>query len=198
MRNFLMTVGLIVGLFASNLAAADEMSDRLTERTLGDPEAPVTIYEYSSLTCPHCASFHRDTLPQIKEQYIDTGKVKLVFRDFPFDQAALAGAMTARCLPDAQFFPFIDMLFNTQRKWAGAQDPIGALSLNARLAGLQEEGFKSCLSDRDLQTKILERRQEAEKEHGVRSTPTFVINGETVVGAQPFGTFERAIEAALP
>lgn len=170
------------------------------ERILGRPDAPVTIYEFASMTCPHCAAFHNDILPQIKSAYIDTGKVKLVMREFPLDRAALAGAMVARCLPAERFYPFIDVLFKTQRQWATAQDPARGLQQNARLAGLNEADFQACVTNSQLADWILQRRLDASNQFKVESTPTFVFNDgkERIVGAMPFEDFKKVIDRLLP
>ncbi len=170
------------------------------ERILGRADAPVTIYEFASMTCPHCATFHNDILPQIKAAFIDTGKVKLVMREFPLDRAALAGAMVARCLPAERYYPFLDVLFKTQRQWATAQDPARGLQQNARLAGLSEADFQACIANGQLADWILQRRLDATNQFRVESTPTFVFNDgkERIVGAMPFEDFKKVIDRLLP
>ena len=183
---------------STQVAQAAEKNDPLSERVLGDPNAPITILEYSSLTCPHCASFHANTLPQLKKDFIDTGKVKLVFRDFPFDRAALQASMLARCSNPERYFGFLDVLFKSQNKWAGASDPAQALAQTGKLAGVGDQQFKECLANEALANKLIERRLEAEQKYQVQSTPTFVImRGDTiekVVGAQPIAEFARVID----
>ncbi|HZH26604.1 MAG TPA: DsbA family protein [Azospirillaceae bacterium] len=180
--------------------AGQEQNPLYAERVLGNPNAPVTVIEYSSLTCPHCANFHNNILPQLKADYIDTGKVKIVYRDFPFDRMALAGAMAARCLPADRYFPFVDILFRSQEQWTGGQDPQRALQQTARLAGLSEADFQACVNNQDLGNWLLQRRLDAEKQYSVTSTPTFVINNgrDRIVGAQPADVFRQALDRALP
>jgi protein-disulfide isomerase len=168
------------------------------DRVLGKPDAPVTIIEYASLTCPHCAAFERETLPKIKEKWIDTGKAKLIFRNFPFDKPALQGAMIAACAPAERYFNFIDVLFQQQQQWAAAQDPAAALGRIAKLGGMSDQQVQSCLADKELENKIVAGRLTAEKELGVSSTPTFFINGRKLVGAQEFGKFDEALQQAGP
>ncbi len=163
----------------------------LDERVLGNPDAPNTIVEYSSLTCPHCATFHRETLPGLKEKYIDTGKAKLVMREFPLDKAAWAGAVVARCLDEAKYFAFLDVLFLQQDKWAFTQDPIGGLFNFARSAGMTKEQFDACVSDEDLGGKVLDVRKRGAENFNVESTPTFFVNGKILRGAQPLEEFEK-------
>jgi protein-disulfide isomerase len=166
------------------------------DRILGKPDAPITIFEYASLTCPHCAAFEKEILPQIKSEWIDTGKAKLVFRDFPLDGAALKAAMVARCAPPERFYGFIDMLFTQQASWGISADPAPSLGRLAKLGGMGEEQFQACLKDDALQNKILAGRLAAEKEYGVESTPTFFINGKKVVGVRPDEIFEALKSAA--
>jgi protein-disulfide isomerase len=190
-------IGAALTVLPAPLPAADGELDRVTERTLGLPTAPVTIYEFSSFTCPHCATFHLETLPKIKTEYIDTGKAKLVFRDFPLDRLALAASVVSRCVKPAQYFGFIDILFRDQKAWATAKDPLGELKMRARIAGIGDDQVNACLSDQGLIAQLQQRRDAAAKEFGIKSTPTFVIGGETIEGNLPFETFRKAIEAAL-
>jgi protein-disulfide isomerase len=180
---------------ATTSSAAQAAAD---DRVLGKPDAPITMIEYASLTCPHCAAFDRETLPKLKEKWIDTGKAKLVYRNFPFDKPALQAAMIAACAPSDRYFNFIDVLFQQQQQWATAQDPVAALTRIAKLGGLSDAQVQSCLADKDLENKIVAGRLTAEKELGVSSTPTFFINGRKLVGAQELGKFEEALQQAAP
>lgn len=159
------------------------------ERVLGDPDAPITIVEYSSLTCPHCASFHADTLPQIKKEFIDTGKAKLIYRDFPIDRLALGAALVARCAPEDSYFPLLDMMFKSQQVWTRASNPIDALAGYAKLAGMSGDAVEACFENQALLDAIQEVRQRANETYGITSTPSFVIEGEVVKGAYPYEHF---------
>ncbi|WP_084536476.1 DsbA family protein [Azospirillum halopraeferens] len=180
----------------STAQAAESTADRAAERVLGRADAPVTIVDYSSLTCPHCATFHVETLPRIKEQYIDTGKAKLVFRDFPFDQWALRASMLARCAPAERYFAVLDVLFKTQAQWSRAADPAKALTQIGKLAGLSDETITACWNDQQLADAILSMRLKGQNEDNIQSTPTFVLNdgAARIEGAQPFERFAEAIE----
>ncbi|MGQ9367196.1 DsbA family protein [Azospirillum sp. A39] len=171
-------------------------SGRGGERVLGRAEAPVTIVDYSSLTCPHCAAFHTETLPKIKEQYIDTGKAKLVFRDFPFDQWALRASMMARCAPPERYFPILDVLFKTQAQWSRAADPAKALMQIGKLAGLSEETITACWNDQQLADAILNMRMKGQNDDKVEATPTFVLNdgAARIEGSQSFERFAEEID----
>ncbi len=191
-------LGAVVALPGLSLAGEKiEAGGLLGERVQGSMDAPVTMIEYSSLTCPHCATFHAEALPKIKEKYIDTGKVRLVMRDFPFDRVGLSAAIAGRCVDEKRYFGLLEVLFKQQRKWATDKDPIGAIGRITRLAGLSEKDLQACFANEELANAILARRITAEKDYKVNSTPTFFINGEKVEGAQPFEEFEKVIEAAL-
>lgn len=169
------------------LARAEDLSDLnepgpMGDKVLGDEDAPVTIIEYASMTCGHCAAFHNETLPEIKEKYIDTGKAKLIFREFPFDNRAYAAFMLARCADDQYYFPMVDVLFKQQQVWAGAEDPRGPLLQIAKLAGFTQESFEACLKNQEVLDSVNQVRSRAAENYGVSSTPTFFINGEKHTG----------------
>lgn len=164
------------------------------DRVLGDAEAPVTLVEYASFTCGHCARFHAQTLPALKETYVDSGVVRLVFRDFPLDGLALRASMLVHCAAPAQYFTLVEVLFATQEQWVSAPDPLQALGNIGRQAGISEADFQACMANDMLADQILRRAREAEERYGVDSTPSFVINGETLIGNHPFDRFEAAIE----
>lgn len=167
----------------------------LNDRIMGDKNAPLTIVEYASLTCPHCAHFHAETLPQLKAQYLDTGKAKLVFRAFPFDQIALKATRLAWCVPETQFQGFLETLYKAQENWAHSKDTEAELVKLARLAGLPEDKAKACLADENLGNAIMRTRLLAERDIGIRSTPTFVIHGEKIEGAKTFAEFDNVLSS---
>ncbi len=167
-------------------AGTVDMSDlmkpgALPDKVMGQEDAPVTIVEYASMTCPHCAHFHEATLPALKEKYIETGKVKLILREFPFDPRAEAGFMLARCADD-KYFPMVDVLFAQQDAWAPVKDARTALLQISRLAGFSQESFEACLTNQQLLEDV-----RSVKDHGVElgvdSTPTFFIDGKRYPGA---------------
>ena len=186
-------VALAAPAFAHHSAGGSDHPDM----AMGAADAPVTIIEYSSMTCPHCAAFHGETLPQIKANYIDAGKARLVFRDFPFDRPALLAAALARCAGEERYFGFLDVLFRTQKSWARAANPEEALGRIARLGGLKKDEIDACLADQALLDSIMQSRLQGSQEFEIKSTPTFIINGEKVVGAQPYEYFEEILERML-
>ncbi len=166
-----------------------------SEMILGDPAAPVTIIAYESLSCPHCASFHANTMPQLKEKYIDTGKVKFIMRDFPFDRITLTAHKAARCAGPDRFYPLVELLFSTQGQWMRAEDKIAEIKKISRMAGLSDEAFEACAANKKLDDFIINRIEEANKKWQVASTPTFIVNDQkAIVGAQPFEEFERVLK----
>ena len=167
----------------------------LGDMAQGDEKAPVTIIEYASMTCPHCAAFHATTYPELKKRYIDTGKVRFIFREFPLDQLALAGFLLARCAGPDKYFPMIDTLFQLQKEWV-TQKPLGPLLAIAKQAGLSEQQFNDCLQDKKLIDGIEDVRQRAMKLN-VQSTPSFFVNGKPMRGNYTIEEFEKAMAPYL-
>jgi protein-disulfide isomerase len=168
----------------------------LGEMTLGDPNAPVTVIEYASMTCPHCAHFSTTTFPELKKRYIDTGKVRFIFREFPLDQLAAAGFILARCAGPDKYFPMIETLFASQRDWV-VQRPLAPLVAIAKQAGLTQEAFEACLANQQLLEGIEKVRSEASEKFGVQSTPTFFINGKLLSGDLSIEDMEKQMAPYL-
>jgi protein-disulfide isomerase len=154
-----------------------------TDHVMGDPKAPVTLIEYASFTCPHCAHFHTQVLPEIKKKWIDTGKVKLIYRDFPLDQVAAKAAQIAECVPNDRYFGVIDLIFRGQPTWATAQDPIAELAKPLRIAGMGENEIKACLANDAKANEVIADYRGGET-LGVNSTPALFINGQLFKGAR--------------
>ncbi|MGI9386310.1 MAG: DsbA family protein [Methyloligellaceae bacterium] len=170
----------------------------LEENILGSADAPVTIIEYSSMTCPHCAQFHKDTLPDLKKKYIDTGKARYIIREFPLDNLAMAAFMLARCAGPKKYFPFVDTLYAQQKNWAFVEgNPVPELLKMAKQAGFTKESFEKCLSDQKLLDGLNWVRNRGNQKFKVSSTPTFFINGELLKGAQTLAAFEKMMKPHL-
>ncbi len=169
----------------------------LPDRALGDPNAPVKIVEYMSMTCPHCAHFHNTVFDEIKKKYIETGKVYFIIREFPFDPRAAAAFMLARCAPEQQYFPFVSMLFKQQQSWATAQDARAALLQMSKMAGFSQESFEACLTNQKLLDDVNATMQRGATEFGVNSTPTFIINGKKYSGDMSVETMSALIDKLL-
>jgi protein-disulfide isomerase len=164
---------------------------------IGKDDAKVTIIEYASMTCPHCAHFHEATLPAIKEKYLDTGKARLVLREFPFDPRAAAAFMLSRCAGDDKYYAMVGTLFQQQSNWAQAQDAKAALLQLSKLAGFSQDSFDKCLTNQNLLNQVNEVRERAAKDFGVESTPTFLINGKKYAGALTVEQMSAVIESML-
>ncbi|KAA0577778.1 DsbA family protein [Azospirillum sp. B21] len=167
-------------------------------RVLGDPQAPVEVIEYASLTCHHCATFHNTVLPQVKQELVDTGKIRIVYRDFPLDRSGVEAATLARCVTPERYFPLLSVLFAKQDDWSHAKDPVEVLARLGALAGLSRTAYDACRNDQALQDAILQSRLDGERLHGVNSTPSFVIGGKTYKGVLPFEDFKKAVTPLLP
>ena len=186
--------------FSTKQVALSDVADSieaLTEKVLGNENAPITLIEYASLTCHHCATFHNEVLPKIKSDYIDTGKLKFIYRDFPLDHYALMASMIARCAGNKKFFTFLKVLFKEQPKWTAAKDPFIALGHIARIGGIGKEEFKSCVGNKAIEDGILKSRIEADREFKIESTPTLIINGEKYDGARTFKKLKKYIDKLL-
>ena len=163
------------------------------DRILGDRNAPITIVEYASMTCPHCAHFADDILPDLKKKWIDTGKVKLVLRDFPLDDEAVHASMIARCAPPDRFYAFVDTFFADQEKWVTAPDYQAALTRLAELGGMSKAEVDKCLANSKLEDQILNSRLVASKDLDVNATPTFFVNGAKFTGDLSVGGFDKVL-----
>ena len=172
-------------------ASAEAFSE---EAVLGAADALVTVIEYASMTCPHCAQFHAEALPTLKEEYIATGKVKLVYRDFPLDANALKAAMVARCGGQERYFAFVDVIYAQQARWARSPDPVAALKQLVQIGGLDADEVDACLADKSLETAILERQLAGQTEHQVESTPTFIVDGAKHVGLDDPDGWRRVLD----
>jgi protein-disulfide isomerase len=192
-----------VALAGLALGAASSFAQDLTglndppafgEMTLGPDTAKVTVIEYASATCPHCAAFHNETFGALKKEYIDTGKIRFVFREYPHQDAALAAFMLARCAPKDKYFPLIDVFFATQPEWT--QDPLAGLNKIAQQAGFTKESFDACMKNETVAKEILAVRTKAEG-FGVTGIPTFFVNGERYEGEYTIEAFRAKIDPLL-
>lgn len=177
----------------------------LPEMAIGDENAPVTIVEYMSMTCPHCATFHNNTFDKIKTDYVDTGKARFIIREFPFDPRAAAAFMLARCNPakpeeastPEQYYPMVSMLMKQQEAWAAAEDGRAALLQMSKLAGFSQETFQACLTNQQLLDDVNATMKRGADEFGVNSTPTFLINGKRYAGAMSVESMSALIDSLL-
>lgn len=179
---------------------ADDVAEpvSLPQMALGPADAAVTVTEFASITCPHCAAFNENTFPRIKAAYIDTGKIRYVFREFPLDPVAAASSVLSRCIADGdaeKYFAVTDVMF--RQDWSRFTKPRDTLNRVGKEAGLDEDQVRDCLKNEALFNRIVADRVYANAKLGINSTPTFLINDDRVVGNAPFEEFDRRIKALL-
>lgn len=197
-RLLLLAPALAMPALLPGLAQAQNPDPRLGERASGQASAPVTVVEYFSLTCSHCAAFHKEVWPQVKKDLIEANKMRMVWRDFPLDQLALSAAQVARALPAERYEGFIGALLASQDRWAFARgaDNVAEIAKIAALAGLNREQVDAAIADQGLRRAVLEGRLKAEQEHRVSSTPTFVFGSKIVPGGMAFERFAQQVAEA--
>lgn len=198
-RTFTSLVGASAISIATPTFAQDATQIVVPDMILGADDAPVTLYEYASFTCPHCATFHENVFPSIRRDYIDTGKVKMVYREVFFDGPGLWAAMIARCAGDARYFGITKMLYERQREWtqgAGGAEIAQNLYKIGRIAGLADADMEACLQNQDMAKAMVAKFQTDTQAAGVNSTPSFVLNGENL-GNLSFADLSARLDKAL-
>jgi protein-disulfide isomerase len=184
-----------LGLTSGSAGAAEAPAYR--EFVSGSPTAKVTMIEYASLTCPHCARFAEEVMPKVKKDYIDTGKIKFVYRDFPLDGLAAAGAQLARCAPGERGKTLIELMFKNQKAWVSAPKPIEPLRGYAQLAGMSGSDIDACLNNKTISAKINEVMQTASTKFKVESTPTFFVGEEKIKGELTYEALAKILDQHL-
>lgn len=184
-------------LLAAPAALKVDVAEAMKDRVLGNENAPVTIIEYASMTCPHCAHFATKVLPEVKKRLIDTGKAKLIFRDFPLDQFALKAAMMNRCISTEQYYNMVDVVFSNQDRWMRSKEPLESLAQLGALAGMDRDYFNACTSNKELETALLQGVQDAQKKYDLKATPTFIFNdgADKFTGAADADKFETTVNS---
>ncbi len=196
----LMTSPVLTSLVLTTPAhAADKLELESLDRVMGKDDAPLTVIEYASLTCPHCAHFHENVMPKLKAEWIDTGKAKLIYRDLPTGPVnlSIAGAMVTQCAPKDHYFPLLDLLFRSQDRWLGSPHPLDELKRVVGLAGITPADVDACLAKRDLGDAIQTRAQLGTQQFGIESTPSLVIGGKVYAGVQSYDALKPVLERAL-
>ena len=182
----------------ASLPAAASNWEKAGDMAIGAPEAPVSVIEYFSLTCPHCRDFHTETFPRLRTEYVETGKVRFIARDFPLNRPALDAAILAHCAGPDRYFAFIETLFNTFDNWTRAADYLNALGQIGQLGGISEGQFQNCLGDQVLEAKIFSSILEAQEKFDIKSTPSFIINGKKHEGGMRFDAFAKTLDRYMP
>ena len=193
---------IVLNLFVSKIVLANESSAldiAVDDFMIGDENAPITIIEYASMSCSHCANFHTNTLPELKKEYIDTGKVKMVFRDYPFNYPALLGSMMLRCIPSEVRYDYMNALYKLQTTWVDKDPKVTKKELYKIMqsGGMTKDEFDSCYSNLDNENLILEGVMAAQKEFNIKSTPSFVVNGNILEGNKNIKEFRQIIDKIL-
>lgn len=199
-RRFMALIAVLMCVSFAPRAAEAQMASTdqaMSEMSLGHADAPVTLNEYASLTCGHCANFHKNTLPLIKKEYVDTGKVRIVFHDFPLGDLAKGAVMIARCAGPDRYVDLVDMLFQTQDNWARSDNPLASLVTLTRFYGLNSDDVNACLGNQQLMQFVQNNKDNASAIYNIQSTPTFVLDGKIIEGAQGFDVFQKALDDAL-
>ncbi|MCU4179047.1 DsbA family protein [Bosea sp. BH3] len=186
----------LAGTGAARAQSALPAAGPLGDVWIGSADAKVSIIEYASLTCSHCAHFHEATWPELKKKYIDTGKARFTLREFPLDPLATAGFMLARCNGNEKYYPMTDLLFAQQKNWAFTDKPVDALSALVKQAGFTQESFEACLKRQDIYDAVTVVKDGGAKA-GVNSTPTFFINGQKRNGAITIEEFDKILQPLL-
>ncbi len=189
--------GLIALLLALPAQAQSTLNILENDMFIGQPSAPVQIFEYASMSCPHCASFHNNVLPTLKEKYINAGKVVLIHRHFPHNEPALKAAMVTRCVPKEQYFTFVDVFFELQDQWAFTTDFLSKIISIAKVGGLAPDHVSACMTNVDLEKEILLARKEAGETLPIDGIPFFFINGQPYEGPRTVEGFSQAIDSHL-
>ena len=172
-------------------------AEALPDIALGSSDAPVTIVEYASMTCSHCAAFYATTFPELKSKYIDTGKVRFILREFPLDPLAAAGFMVARCAGDDKRNAIVELLFAQQKNWVFTDKPVEALANLVKQTGMSQTSFEACLKNQDLYNKIAKVHDQGAEKFGVNATPTFFINGKKQNGEMNPDALAKLIDPML-
>tara|TARA_B100000378_G_scaffold228340_1_gene192754 strand:- start:402 stop:1016 length:615 start_codon:yes stop_codon:yes gene_type:complete len=202
MKILRLLISFLLIFFGTSFALSNESSVlNLTENDfiIGNDNAPITIIEYASMSCSHCGNFHNNTLPDLKKEYIDTSKVKYVFRDFPYNYPALLGSMVMRCIPSEVRYDYMNALYKLQNNWVVKENAITHQELYKIMqsGGMSKENFDACLNNVDLENQILEEVIAAQSEFNIRSTPSFLINGDLLEGDKSIKVFRQILDKIL-
>jgi len=184
---------------ATPALAQDSDGPKVIEMAIGAEDAPVTMIEYASFTCPHCAHFHKEVFPDLKKDYIDTGKVRFIYREVYFDRFGLWAGMLARCAGEDKYFGFVDLLMRQQRDWLGGGEPatiVANLKKLGKIAGMNDETMETCLMDQEKAQALVAEFQKTSTADEITGTPTFMINGEQVPN-QEYNGLKEILDAKI-
>ncbi len=171
--------------------------EALEEKSLGEPDAPIKMIEFASLTCGHCARFHNEVMPAIKEKYINNGKIFFIYKDFPLDKFALKASIISRCSGNKNYFSFLDVFYKKQASWTRSQDPFKSLLKIAKVGGLKDEEIKVCVGNKSIEDGLLKDRLKSSKKYDITATPTIYLNGKKYTGDLTLEALELKINSLL-
>lgn len=171
--------------------------EALEEKSLGKPNAPIKMIEFASLTCGHCARFHNEVMPTIKEKYINNGKIFFTYKDFPLDKFALKASIISRCSGNKNYFSFLDVFYKKQSSWTRSQDPFKSLLKIAKIGGLKDEEIKVCVGNKSIEDGLLKDRLQSSKKYDITATPTIYLNGKKYTGDLTLEALELKINSLL-
>jgi len=195
----ILSIAFFIVFFILPISATTVLEVTEDDFVVGDKNAPVTIIEYASLSCSHCANFHNNTLEDLIKEYVDTGKARIVFRDFPFNYPALIGSMVLRCIPEDVRYDYMNALFQLQPKWVVRENAKSTQELYKIMqsGGMTKEEFETCTNNVELENTILQALIAAQNEFNIQSTPSFLINGNLVEGNKSIKEFRQIIDKIL-
>ncbi len=189
---------MILGFFQTSInARVVDTIEALESKSFGDENAKVKIVEFASLTCGHCAKFHNEVMPILKEKYIEKGLIHFTYKDFPLDKFALKASMIARCAGNEKFFKFLDVFYKKQKDWTRTKDPFKSLLKIAKFGGLKDEELKVCIGNKSIEDGILKQRLNSSKKYDIKATPTLYLNGEKYNGDLTIEALETKIKSML-
>ena len=171
--------------------------EALEEKSIGKPDAPIKMIEFASLTCGHCARFHNEVMPAIKEKYINNGKIFFIYKDFPLDKFALKASIISRCSGNKNYFSFLDVFYKKQSSWTKSQDPFKSLLKIAKIGGLKDEEIKVCVGNKSIEDGLLKDRLQSSKKYDITATPTIYLNGKKYTGDLTLEALELKINSLL-
>ncbi len=197
---FFFIIFLLIFLISNKLESKEILNITESDFVIGNENAPITIIEYASLSCSHCADFHINTLPEIVNEYVDSGKIKFVFRDFPFNYPALLASMVLKCVPQDFRYEYTEALYKLQKTWVNRENAKTKEELYKIMqsGGMSKEDFENCIYNTDLENQILQGVIEAQEEFNIKNTPSFIINGKLrIEGNKPIKDFRQIIDKIL-
>ena len=195
--NFLIPLLLFTCIFSESSSRIVDTIEALQEKKIGNGSAQIQMLEFASLTCGHCAKFHNEVFPKIKSEFIDTGKIDFVYKDFPLDKFALKASVIARCSGNERFFNFLKVLYSKQKDWTSSKDPFKSLLKIAKFGGLKNDEIKVCVGNKSIEDGILKKRLESTKKFDIKATPTIYLNNEKYEGDLTYEALKLKIDSLL-